>query len=137
MNQLNFHNNETSKSIHTHTHTQLPIIQRFVSAYKIWNKFKNDFPKKFRYTLVNKIDSLFVETTELLFIAGYLNKDQKLFVLQKASGKLDLLKFFPQISWEMKIIDNKKYILISRYLDEIGKMLGGWLGQTYKKENPV
>jgi len=62
-----------------------------------------------------------------LFIAGYLNKEQKLPVLQKSSGKLDLLKFFLQMSWEMKILDNKKYILISGHLDEIGKMLGGWL----------
>ena len=129
MTQLNFHNNETSKSIHTHTHTHthLPIIQRFISVYKIWREFKNDFAKKFRYALVNKVDSLFVETIELLFIAGYLNKEQKFPVLQKASGKLDLLKFFLQMSWEMKILDNKKYILISGHLDEIGKMLGGWL----------
>lgn len=47
-------------------------------------------------------------------------------VLQKANGKLDLLKFFLQISWEIKILDNKKYIVLSEQLNEIGKMIGGW-----------
>jgi len=44
-----------------------------------------------------------------------------------ASVKLDLLKFFLQIAWEIKSLDNKKYILLSERLNEIGKMLGGWI----------
>jgi hypothetical protein len=38
-----------------------------------------------------------------------------------------LLKFFLQVAWEIKALDNKKYIRLSEKLDEIGKMLGGWL----------
>ena len=41
-------------------------------------------------------------------------------------SKLDLLKFFTQISWEMKSLDNKKYVTLSELLNEIGRMLGGW-----------
>lgn len=105
----------------------MPIIQRFISAYKLWDGFVTHFPKKHRYTLGEKIDSLFIETVELFFIASYLNKEQKLPYLQRASGKLDLLKFFLQIAWELKAIDNKKYVALSKQLDEIGKMLGGWM----------
>ena len=105
----------------------LPIIQKLIQAYKLWNEFKNNFPKKSRYTLGAKIDSLFIDAVELLFIASYLNKEQKLPYIQKAGGKLDLLKFFLQISWELKTIDNNKYITLSRYLNEIGKMIGGWI----------
>jgi len=53
-------------------------------------------------------------------------KEQKRIILQKAANKLDLLKFFTQISWEIKSLDNKKYITLSELLNEIGKMLGGW-----------
>ncbi|MBI1956994.1 MAG: diversity-generating retroelement protein Avd [Candidatus Niyogibacteria bacterium] len=105
----------------------MPILQKFISAYKLWNEFVTHFPKKSRYTLGEKIDSLFVDTIELLFTAGYLSKEQKLPYLQRANGKLDLLKFFLQIAWELKAIDNKKYIALSKQLDEIGKMLGGWM----------
>jgi len=41
-----------------------------------------------------------------------------------------LLKFFLRISWEIKAVDNKKYIALSERLDEIGKMLGGWIKTT-------
>lgn len=105
----------------------MPIIQRFIAIYKLWDEFKNHFPKKSRYTIGAKIDSLFLDTVELLFIASYLSKEQKLPILQKAGGKLDLLKFFLQITWEMNVLDNKKYIALSEQLNEIGKMLGGWM----------
>ena len=105
----------------------LPIIQKFVQTYKLWDEFKNHFPKKSRYTLGAKIDTLFIDAIELLFIASYLGKEQKLPYLQKAGGKLDLLKFFLQIAWELKVIDNNKYIILSKQLDEIGKMIGGWI----------
>ncbi|MEK7134943.1 MAG: four helix bundle protein [Patescibacteria group bacterium] len=49
--------------------------------------------------------------------------------------KLDLLKFFLQISWEVKVLDNKKFILLSEKLNEIGKMIGGWLRQLTKENS--
>lgn len=55
--------------------------------------------------------------------------------MQKAVTKLDLLKFFLHIAWEIKALDNKKFILLSEKLNEIGKMLGGWFRQL-NNENP-
>ena len=94
---------------------------------------RNNFPRKSRYILGVKIDELFLDTIELLFIAGSLNRTQKLPVFQKASGRLDLLKFFIQLAWELKIFDNKKYVLLSEPLNDIGKMLGGWIKNTDKE----
>lgn len=51
----------------------------------------------------------------------------------KASTKLDVLKFFLQLSWEIKALDNKKYSVLSQKLNEIGKMLGGWQRQLIKQ----
>lgn len=86
-----------------------------------------DFPKDSKYTLGAKIDSSFLETVEEILKAGSSDKTEKLIFLKRASAKLDLLKFFLQISWEMKILENKKYINLSEKLNEIGKMLGGWI----------
>jgi len=85
------------------------------------------FPKSSRYTLGIKIDSLFLEVIELIIKASYSDKLEKFISLKNASVKLDLLKFFLQITWEIKSLDNKKYILISEKMNEIGKMLGGWI----------
>jgi len=113
----------------------LPVIQKLIAAYKLWHEFLPHFPKTSRYTLGEKIDSLFIDTTELVFIASNLYKSQKIPHVQKAVVKLDLLKFFLQISWEIKALDNKKFIFLSEKLNEVGKMLGGWLRQLTKENS--
>ncbi len=131
MTQLNFHNGQLKATVHT-----LPIIQKLVAAYKIWHEFLPHFPQISRFTLGNKIDSLFIEIVELSVTASYLNRSQKSPYVQKAVLKLDVLKFFLQVSWEIRALDNKKFIVLSEKLDEIGKMLGGWIKQLLR-ENPA
>lgn len=74
-----------------------------------------------------KIDNLFLEVIENILKAGYSDKLEKQIFLKRGSVKLDLLKFFLQIAWKIKSLDNKKYIKLSEKLDEVGKMLGGWI----------
>lgn len=114
----------------------MPIIQRLVSVYKLWLEFQNNIPKKLRHTLGEKIDSCFLDTIELLLTASYLGKEQKSPYLQKAGNKMDVLKFFLQIAWEIKALDNKKFIILSEHLNEIGKMIGGW-SKGLQKRNPA
>ncbi len=44
-----------------------------------------------------------------------------------------MLKFFLQLSWEIKALDTKKYSVLSEKIDEIGKMIGGWHRQLTVK----
>ena len=105
----------------------LPINQKFIEAYKLWDQYRKNFPKSSRFTLGTKIDDYFLNILELIFLASILTKEEKLPYLKKASTKLDLLKFLMQIAWELKILENKKYIELSEKLYEIGRMLGGWI----------
>lgn len=105
-------------------------------VYKLWHHYRNTIPKQSRFTLGTKIDTLFIDILELFYIASYLGKTEKLTVLQKTNGKLDVLKFFLQISWELKILDTKKYIELSQALDQVGKMLGGWKRGLESKLSP-
>ncbi len=113
----------------------LPIIQKLIVAYKVWHKFLPYFPKTSRYTLGGKINTLFLELLELLVIASYSRSERALYV-QKAIIKLDLLKFFLQLAWEIKILDDKKFISLSEKLSEVGRMLGGWNKQLIKETSP-
>ncbi len=101
------------------------IIQKLISAYKLWNDFRDKFPKKSRNTLGAKIDKLFLELADHFLTASYLDKKSKLPILQKADRAMVLLKFFLQLAWDVKALDNKKYVVLSKNLDEVGKMLGG------------
>jgi len=110
----------------------LPIFAKLIQVYKIWQEFFIHFPKVSR-SLGFKIDGLFLEVAELFFIASSISRDQKINYLNKAVVKFDLLKFFLQLSWEAKVLDNKKYVALSTHLDEVGKMLGGWKKSIEKK----
>jgi hypothetical protein len=115
----------------------LPILHKVADAYKLWQTYIRYFPKDLRYTLGGKIDLLFIEVLESLFAASYLIKEQKQPHLQRAAQKLDLLKFFLQLSWECKALDIKKFVNISELTIEIGRMLGGWQKQVITKANPA
>lgn len=86
-----------------------------------------------RYSLGEKIDSLFIELSELILIAGYTSREHKLPHINKASIKLDVLKFFLKVAWELKSIETKAYSDLSVSLEDVGKMLGGWQKQLIKE----
>ena len=96
----------------------------------LWHNALPQIPRLTRYSLGEKINDLFIELSELVLTASYSSKEQKLPVIQKASVRLDTLKFFLHIGWKLKAFDNKKYAELSRPLAEVGKMLGGWQKQA-------
>lgn len=57
-------------------------------------------------------------------------------MISQAIGKVDLLKFFLQMAWEQKIIDNNHYSHLLLSFDEIGRMLGGWK-KTIQEKTPT
>ena len=63
---------------------------------------------------------------ELTFVSIYLAQEQKILMLSRTIAKLDNLKFFMQLAWESKLIPTEKYANLSKELEEIGRMLGGW-----------
>ncbi len=111
----------------------LTILDRLISAYKLWGDHIEHFPKKSKYTLGSKIDKLFLESIELTFSTSYQPKDRKLPYLEKLITRFDLLKFMLRIAWETKALDNKKYISLSEPLNEIGRMIGGWRNKAIKE----
>lgn len=93
-------------------------------------------PKTQRYSLGQRIDTLFIEIIEAVATASFLSRNEKLPYVRRAIQKLDALKILLMVLWETKTLDNKKYGALSAPLDEIGKMLGGWNGQLTKQNSP-
>ena len=116
--------------------TPLPLLQKLTSAYKLWHSFLSHIPRLTRYSLGEKVNQLFIELIELTLAATYSGREQKAAVVERASLKLDLLKYFVQIAWELKALDNQKFGALSQPLGEAGKMLGGWSKQLQKETPP-
>ena len=72
-------------------------------------------------------EGIIIDIVESFLEAGYGQKGSKIAVLEKASVKLNTLRFFIRLMKDSKIIDSKKYILLQEMIDEIGRMLGGWI----------
>ena len=83
-----------------------------------------------RYSLGLKLDATALEIFELLLIAGNTTSIQKIVALEKASSKLDLLKLLLRLAKDTQSLDNKKYLHLQSFLQEIGRMLGGWIKAT-------
>ncbi|PWB39005.1 MAG: hypothetical protein C3F02_01190 [Parcubacteria group bacterium] len=114
----------------------LPLLQKVKSVYLLWFGYYKTLPKTQRYTLGQKIDTLFTEAIEVIVTASFLTKIDKLPYVRRAVQKMDTIKIFLMMLWESKTLDNKKYIALSIKINEVGKMLGGWQGQLLKQNSP-
>ena len=132
MAQLNFHKNLPSNA----PPRLFPLLQKTKEAYSLWYEYYQILRKPHRHSLGQRIDNLLIEIIELIATAGFLPQEKKLPYIQLAIRKNDTLKILLMILWENKSLDNKKYMALSIKLDEMGKMLGGWLGQLQKQNSP-
>ena len=105
----------------------VPIIQKVYNFYRLFYDQIDHFPKKSREVLIKKIEQIILELLELFFLASYSSKDNKLQLLNRANTKVDFLKTLIRLLYDLKIINQIKYIELEKQLQEIGKMLGGWL----------
>jgi len=114
----------------------LPVAEKILSAYKLWQEMLKLFPKTTRYSLGIKTDVLFIEIFESISTATFTAKTEKSPWVRRAIIKLDTLKGLLRVAWEIKSLDNKKYITLSEQLSEIGRQLGGWHNQIVKQNSP-
>ena len=93
--------------------SNLPVLQKAIEAYKIWHAHHNNFPRLSKFSLGEKIDSLFTDLIEMLLLAGYAAPDQKYSFIVRAATKLDLIKFFMQVAWEIKCLNVERAVCAS------------------------
>lgn len=114
----------------------IPVVLRLKDTYNLWQQYVVHFPKQNRYTLGNKIDEIFLAAIEYCFLASYANRETKTVQLERCISRVDLLKLFLLLAWEIHAIDIKKYTVLSEQLLEVGKMLGGWRKGLATKNSP-
>ena len=102
------------------------VIVKEKSGYLLWMKIQRNFPKVERLGLGIKIDQNFLAVLDYTFTSAYLPRNMKSATLSKAISRLDMVKFFLQLAWEIKLVTNEKYIELADSLESIGKDLGSW-----------
>lgn len=103
----------------------------------LWYGYYQILPKHHKHSLGQRIDTLFVEIMEAIATASFLTPKDKPPYVRLAIRKIDTLRVLLMVLWETKSLDEKKYILLSMKMDDIGKMLGGWIGKLSTQNSPV
>jgi len=109
---------------------ELPIFTKIYQFYQEIYKLRLTVPKQDRYALWQKVDNLTIEIMEEILLVTGGQKEDKSSLLLKTSNQLNLLRIFIRLAKDVKAIDTKKYISLQEKLDEIGRMLGGWIKST-------
>ena len=105
----------------------IPILKKVYDLYKIFHGYHATIPKQDRYTIWQRCENLILDIIEGMLLASQTYKGDKFQTLEKVSSKLDLLRVLVRFMKDMKVIDNKKYVMLQGHIDEIGRMLGGWI----------
>lgn len=121
------HNNDAAGDL------QVPIYRKTYEFMKTFYQFSFDFPKKDRYTLGSRCEGYILDILEHVIIATQTSGDEKRTTLNNASVRLDLLKVYVRLAYELKVLSGKRYIICQNYMQEIGRMLGGWIRATSKQ----
>lgn len=108
-------------------HLEIPIIKKSYELYKQFHEYRRVVPKADRYTVYERSEGAMLDMIELLLEAGYGEKSWKSAVLWKVSVKLNVVRLFIRLMKETKTFDTKKYVVLQESIDEIGRMLGGWM----------
>lgn len=110
-----------------------PVIEHLKSAYKHWIVIERNLPKCERFGLGQKVDFLFTDLLDIIQKASFSPIDSKISFLDQALPIIDSIRFFIQLSWEMKLIPNKRFTIIGEEIETIGRMVGGWRKGLLKK----
>lgn len=105
----------------------IPIFNKSYELYKLFHSFRNNVPKQDRFTIWQRCENIILDIVELSLRASLTPKSEKLPILEQMSFKLNFLRIFMRLIKDIKAIDIKKYALLEATINEIGRMLGGWI----------
>ena len=92
-------------------------------------------PKKYRWSIIGKMQNCSVEIIEDLYFANYEHDTTRLEYQEKAAVKLKLLDFYTLTAYEMQGITGHQTAVIAKHLAETTKYLVGWMKSTRSEIN--
>jgi hypothetical protein len=114
--------------------SQVDLIQKSYNLCVNWHAQCAQLPKAERFSVGQKIEGLLIEMLSHFGFAYYTsNTIVKLENLKSCDSILMQIKIMTRLAKDIKAIDQKKYIAYTEILNEIGRMLGGWMASISKK----
>lgn len=108
----------------------IPIFKKSYDLYRQLHELRIKVAKQDRHTLWQRLENNALAVIEGILRASAMTKDEKLSVLQAVSQDLNVTRVFIRLAKDTKVIDIGKYEDFQSQVDEIGRMLGGWIKQV-------
>ena len=83
------------------------------------------FPRSQKFLLGDRIQSTALDVLERLIEATYTKGRQT--ALAQANLGIEKLRFLFRLATEMRYLDPRRYEHAARTLDEVGRLVGGWI----------
>jgi hypothetical protein len=85
------------------------------------------FPKTARFTIGQRCESRILKLLELLYAANASRGNERSRFLARADLSHNMLKMLVRLAYDVMALDQKRYLSLQTDLQEIGRMLGGWI----------
>lgn len=108
-------------------------MHKLYEWYKLLHTDVSKYPKTERYTIGEKLKNDTLYIIESVWEANNLSLPERIILLDKTQRKLDLMKIFIRLVYDLGIYKLQGYTYRQERLQEIGKMLGSWRKNTRKK----
>lgn len=104
---------------------EYPIIKEWASTAREIFSVTTLFPRSVRSSLCLKIENYTLEVQDLLIDAFY-SKSKRDYLLT-INNRLEKLRFLIRFSYEMRFVNEARYLAIVKRVNKTGAMVGGWL----------
>lgn len=111
----------------------LPIINKTYEAYKSIVSINDTLTKRWRHSLGISLENTILELTEELLMAKNAPKPLKAGYLIKAGSKLEVTRLKLRLLLELGLANETNVFQLQAKLEEIGRMLGGWLKSVHNQ----
>jgi len=105
--------------------SELTILEKVYELILWLYPTVNKFPKSQRFVLGQRIETVSLGILEKIIAAN--QSRAKTAYLKKTSIELDILRYLVRLSKDLHFISLRQYEFAAQKINEIGKMLGGWI----------
>ena len=101
------------------------VIKRGYDFSKWLLQHTGKFPKSYRFSVGAKLENGILSFIEMTTVANM--RKEKIPLLKQADEALAKLRLLFRLSYEMRFINLKSYEHGSKQMNELGRLLGGWI----------
>ncbi len=111
----------------------LSIINRTYEVYKGIVEINHGLTKRWLYSLGLSLENSVLECMENLIMAKNAPKPVKAGYLIRANSKLEVTRLKLRLFIELKLAKETQIFQLQAKLEEVGRMLGGWLKSLHNQ----